>query len=182
MSQTFRRNFGGDVAVWQAASQLLRTENLLAGQLARQIEAPNFVVGELIGKGRLSRAAAECAPIPLHFAQTGKANLFQTKMFFQLAHMLLKPDAHFVHALTGLRLRDFLQIHIKTAQHQRIAVFQRVIRLKISIVVFLAAFCLPQPQTVVIADFADGNAQPLGEFACNDGDAPPCPLIDNSIT
>ena len=35
--------------------------------------------------------------------------------------------------------------------------------------VFFAAFRLTQPQTVVIADFADGNAQPLGEFACNDG-------------
>ena len=42
MSQTFRRNFGGKIAVWQAAGQLLRTENLLAGQLVRQIEAPNW--------------------------------------------------------------------------------------------------------------------------------------------
>ena len=88
-------------------------------------------------------------------------------MLFQLAHMFLEPYAHLIYALPGLRLRDFLQIHIETAQHQRIAVFQRVIRLKISIVVFFAAFRLTQPQTVVIADLADGNTQPLGEFACD---------------
>ena len=42
-----------------------------------------------------------------------------------------------------------------------------IAEVKISIVVFFTAFRLTQPQTVVIADLADGNTQPLGEFACD---------------